>query len=402
MFVRTQGSRRTRLAALLLGAGLVGAGVDVARADAAAVPAASASSAPSSKPATPSALATAIATRQSLEPVYVAEGVIEAARRITLSAQVAGRLTRFDVRAGDRVARGQVIARIDERTASQQASASGAQVAAANAALEAARKELERTDRLHRKQYVSQAAMERAQAQYDAAAAQARATIAQAGAASTVTALHTVTAPFAGMVSRTMVEQGDMAMPDKPLLELFDPADLRVSATMPEGVAAAFRRDRPVVVRLSSGDGGAVRELAELPALLMPVADPVSHTFELRVPLPAAAVVGLAPGQFVRVALPLSPADGAAQARGRATQAGGAEVRAAGSEAHASGRLTVPVAALVRRTEFAGVYVVGADGRPQLRQVRPGRVHGDRVEVLAGLSDGERVALDPAAAARQR
>lgn len=278
---RTHGLHRTRLAALLLGAGLAGAGIDVAGAGEAGAPAAS------SKSATAPALATAVASRQSLDPVYIAEGVIEAARRITLSAQVAGRLTRFDVRAGDRVARGQVIARIDERTASQQASASGAQVAAAKAALEAARKELERTDRLHRKQYVSQAAMERAQAQYDAAAAQARATIAQAGAASTVTALHTVAAPFAGIVSRTMVEQGDMAMPDKPLLELFDPADLRVSAAAPEGVAAAFRRDRPVVVRLSSGDGGAVRELADLPALPTPVADPASHTFELRVPLPA-------------------------------------------------------------------------------------------------------------------
>lgn len=394
---RIHGLHRTVLAALLLGTGLTGAGIDVATAGEAGAPAAP------SKAATAPALATAVAARQSLEPVYIAEGVVEAARRITLSAQVAGRLTRFDVRAGDRVARGQVIARIDERTASQQAGASRAQVAAANAALEAARKELERTDRLHRKQYVSQAAMERAQAQYDAAAAQARATIAQAGAASTVTALHTVAAPFAGTVSRTMVEQGDMAMPDKPLLELFDPADLRVSATVPEGVAAAFRRDRPVTVRLSSGDDGAVRELADLPALLMPVADPASHAFELRVPLPSAAAAGLAPGQFVRVALPLSPVAGAARAAGgAAAQVGGSATQASGSAAQASGRVTIPVAALVRRTEFAGVYVVGAEGRPQLRQVRPGRVHGDRVEVLAGLSEGERVALDPAAAARQR
>ena len=372
---RTHSLHRTRLAALLLGCGLAGAAIGAAAAGEAEAPAAS------SKSATAPALATALAVRQSLEPVYVAEGVVEAARRITLSAQVAGRLTRFDVRAGDRVARGQVMARIDERTASQQASASGAQVAAAKAALEAARKELERTDRLHRKQYVSQAAMERAQAQYDAAAAQARATIAQAGAASTVTALHTVAAPFAGTVSRTMVEQGDMAMPDKPLLEMFDPADLRVSATVPEGVVASFRRDRLVTVRRPSGDDGVARELVDLPALLMPVADPASHAFELRVPLPPAAAAGLAPGQFVRVVLPLSPVAGAA---------------------HAAGRLTVPVAALVRRTEFTAVYVVGPDGRPQLRQVRPGRVHADRVEVLAGLSDGERVALDPAAAARQR
>ena len=127
---RTHSLHRTRLAALLLGCGLVGAAIGAAAAGEAEAPAAS------SKSATAPALATALAVRQSLEPVYVAEGVVEAARRITLSAQVAGRLTRFDVRAGDRVARGQVMARIDERTASQQASASGAQVAAAKAALE--------------------------------------------------------------------------------------------------------------------------------------------------------------------------------------------------------------------------------------------------------------------------
>ena len=48
------------------------------------------------------------------------------------------------------------------------------------------------------------------------------------------------------------------------------------------------------------------------------------------------------------------------------------------------------------------VYVVGGDGKPLLRQVRLGRADGDRVEVLSGVSAGERVALDPQAAARIR
>ena len=56
----------------------------------------------------------------------------------------------------------------------------------------------------------------------------------------------------------------------------------------------------------------------------------------------------------------------------------------------------------VRRAEMAGRYVVGADGRPMTHQAHPGPVQGDSVEILTGVSAGERVALDPQAAAPAR
>ena len=61
----------------------------------------------------------------------------------------------------------------------------------------------------------------------------------------------------------------------------------------------------------------------------------------------------------------------------------------------------VPAAAVVRRAEMSGVYVIDAKGMALLRQVRLGRSVGDSVEVLSGVAAGERVALDPQAAARQ-
>ncbi len=63
-------------------------------------------------------------------------------------------------------------------------------------------------------------------------------------------------------------------------------------------------------------------------------------------------------------------------------------------------RLFVPSQALVRRSELAAVYVIGRNGKPMLRQVRPGRNDGSQVEILSGVAAGERVALDPQAAAR--
>ena len=58
----------------------------------------------------------------------------------------------------------------------------------------------------------------------------------------------------------------------------------------------------------------------------------------------------------------------------------------------------MPTDALVRRSEVTGVYVVDRNERVRLRQVRVGNRFDDRIEVLAGLAEGERIALDPVAA----
>jgi hypothetical protein len=63
-------------------------------------------------------------------------------------------------------------------------------------------------------------------------------------------------------------------------------------------------------------------------------------------------------------------------------------------------RIMVPTAALARRGEIDGVYVIGSDNNVGLRLVRLGHRRGDDIEVLSGLAVGERVARDPEAAMR--
>jgi len=64
--------------------------------------------------------------------------------------------------------------------------------------------------------------------------------------------------------------------------------------------------------------------------------------------------------------------------------------------------LSVLLKAIVRRAEMTGLYVLDPSGKPVLRQVRLGRVEGDRVQILSGLMPGEQVVSDPQAAARVR
>ncbi|WP_396432324.1 efflux RND transporter periplasmic adaptor subunit, partial [Limnohabitans sp.] len=103
------------------------------------------------------------------------DAVVEAVRQTTLSTQVAGAVVALHVKAGDRVKSGQELLRIDARAAQQNVVGSSAQVDAAQANLVVASKELERQKQLLQKQYISQAAFDRAQAQWDAAKSQVKA-----------------------------------------------------------------------------------------------------------------------------------------------------------------------------------------------------------------------------------
>ena len=320
--------------------------------------------------AAPGALATAPVQTAGAQAGSGFDGVVEAVRQTVVAAQVAGAVTALDVKAGDTVRAGQVLARIDARAAEQSASASEAQVQSANALLDMASKDFERQKQLFQKQYISQAALERAESQYKATQAQAQAMLAQAGAARTQSGFYVVRAPFSGVVSEVPVALGDMAMPGRALLTLYEPGALRVTAAVPQ--TALVQPVQGVRVEFP-GLPEAQRWFAPAQVQVLPTVDAATHTVQLRIGLPPGQA-GVVPGMFARIWLPSAQA--------------------------ASGRLYVPAAAIVRRAEMTGVYVLDAKGAPLLRQVRLGRVAGDTVEVLSGVSAGDRVALEPQAAAR--
>ncbi len=308
------------------------------------------------------------------------DGVVEAVRQTVLAAQVAGAVVALDVKVGDAVKSGQVLARIDARAANQNTAASDAEVAAARASLELATKDLQRQQQLFQKSYISQSALERAESQFKATQAQVAAQLAQAGATRTQSGFFVVKAPYAGIVSEVPVALGDMAMPGRPLVSLYDPTRLRVTVWVPQSAVLGLQKDAAVRIQLP-GLPADHEWVTPSRTVVLPTVDPATHTLQLRLELapPAPGTAGepatvIAPGQFARAWLP--------------GVAGGPT------------RLTVPARSVVRHAEMTGLYVVGADGRPLLRQVRLGPVQGDSVEILSGVSAGERVALDPQAAAR--
>jgi RND family efflux transporter MFP subunit len=300
--------------------------------------------------------------------------VVEAVRQTIVSAQVPGAVVAIEVKVGDVVKAGQVLARIDARAAEQNVAASDAQVLSARATLEVATKEFDRQKQLFEKNYTSQAALERAEAQFKATQAQVSAQLAQAGAARAQSGFFVVKAPYGGVVSEVPITLGDMAMPGRALLTLYDPAAMRVTAAIPQTDIAKIAAGKPTKIQFP-GLPADRQWVMPTQVTVLPTADPGTHTAQIRFDLPT-TFTGLTPGTFARVWLPMQGAT--------------------------TPRLYVPAKAVVRRAEMTGVYVIDPNGRPVLRQVRLGRAVDDNVEILSGVTAGERVAVDPQAAARER
>ena len=311
-------------------------------------------------------LATAPVEYRDVESTWDSLGVAEAERQSTISAQIAGRIVAINFRAGDTVQQGQVIMRIDPTTANQDVAGMQARVHEAEVQLDNARKQYERVKELYGQKYVSQAQMDKAEADFKSAQAQLNTIKAGLGQSAAQRNFTTVVAPYSGVMSALLVEVGEMASPGKPLATGYDPANLRVSAQVPQSRLDSIRNGGKAYVEIP----GQASWTAARSVTILPSADPRTQSSEVRAILPPDSH-GLLPGQFSRVHFVTG------------------SVR----------RLVVPTAAILRRSELTAVYVLPASQKPQLRQVRLGQtVPGGLSEILAGVSAGERIALDPVAA----
>lgn len=308
-------------------------------------------------------IATAKVEFREVDQTYAVEALIEASKQVTVSAQISGRVVEIKFDVGDFVQKGQVIARIDQRETAQALAGSQAQVAQAQAGLHNALATYERSKQLFEKKFLSQAALDKAQADYHTALAQTHATQAGAGQAAIAHGYATVIAPYAGVVAARLVESGEMVAPGKPLMNVFDPKDLRAVANIPQYKLADVRRAPRAKIEFPSID----KWITARSATVLPAADTKTHATKVRLDLPE-NLRDIYPGMFVRAHFTV----------GRVKT------------------LLAPISAVVHRSEITAVYVVDAKGVVTLRQVRLGGAVGQgEVEVLAGLTPGESVALEP-------
>ena len=319
-------------------------------------------------------VATMVVQPKSTGASYDFDGVVQAVRQSTVAAQANGRIVTMVVKAGDRVRAGQVLATIDDRDALVGLQRSRAQVSQAQAELQTAQAQLERTRDLQSKGFVSAAALDIAKAQ--AQGAQSAKEQANAGAvqSSLAQGFTKVTAPFDGWILQTHAEAGDLALPGKPMATLYAPQPLRVAVQVPSSRAKVAQAAVQTLVQVGDVESSSAW-FSPKGTTAVPSADPISQTMEWRLELSPKDAMHLVPGQQ-------------------------AHVRFVQSQAAATPQLWVPLGAVVRRGELTGVYIWSGKSF-SLRAIRTGSSLGsDGIEVLTGLRAGDQVALDPVRAAQ--
>lgn len=314
-----------------------------------------------------SAFETIVAQRAEMPIVRTLNGVVEAVNEATVSAQTSGRVGEILYDVDDVVPAGAVIVRLrgkEQRADLDRAEAALDEAIARDAE---ARSRYERISGMYERQVVPKATLEEALATRDSARAQVAAARAAVERAREGVSYTEVRAPYGGVVTKRFVTVGEAVSPGAPLMSGVSLDDLRIVVDLPQSLADAVRARQSAWIDV---DG---KQVAAQSVTVFPVAEPLSNTFQARVLLPK-GTNAVRPGMFVKVAF------------------------ATGTSA----QLVVPATAVVERGELIGVYVVDSHGTPHLRQVKLGhRLPDGRVEILAGVDEGERLIREPAAALTQ-
>lgn len=290
-------------------------------------------------------------------PAYhPAPASLVAENQVRVASRLMGTLLSIDVVEGQQVRVGQKLFSVDPVDVQGQVEQTRAGVKQAEDALADAKVEYRRFEALFKEDAVTRQQFEKMKLQHDMA--QSRLMQARAGLNTAAGQLRyaTVTSPIAGVVTQKLAHAGDLAAPGHPVLVVENPGKLQAETQVPESLLSALKPGAQVLVEVD----GQAKPLVAKVARISPAADPVSRTFLVKLDISAP---GLKSGLFARVLFPQGERES----------------------------LTVPATALVSRAGISGVFVVGQDGIAQFRMVRAGESRDERLEILSGLTDGERV-----------
>ena len=286
-------------------------------------------------------LAVAELTQQPF--LYEAVGTVTARTASTVSSKLMGVIQAVHVREGDLVKKGDLLVTIDQRQVT-------AHLAKAQARAEVADKEYKRFQQLLETQSASQQEFERAEAQYR----QAQAAVAAAMVSSKDAQVR---APYDGRVVAKMVNSGDLASPGTPFLSLEQEGLYCTDLVLPERHIQSVQVGLTVKVVVPAMNN---REFDGEVGRIVPMADARSRSFQVKVSMPEGP--DYKSGMFARVSIPV----------------GG------------TGMILIPKSAIVAQGQLNGLFVVDNTRMARFRLVRIGKKVGQQVEVVSGLTDGQR------------
>lgn len=292
-------------------------------------------------------------------------GQVEASQTANISTRVMGYITRINVKVGDRVSKGQLLATISNDDILAKRAQIDAMIAQADAAFKSAQKDYDRFSALYKQQSASAKELDNITLQYQSAKAGLEAAKQQRNEVNAMLSYTTLTAPFSGTVTQKLMDAGSMANPGMPLLTIEQSGSYQVSASVPESEISLIEENAPVTVNIDAihkSIKGTIAQIAQS-------SQSSGGQYMIKVHIPDNEKQGLFAGMYANVAIP---------------------VRQATDTTNAGNRVMVPVSAIEYKDQLTGLYTIGSNQTALLRWVRLGRTQGNQVEVLSGLAANEK------------
>lgn len=306
----------------------------------------------------PSGAETAAVERVEAPALEWASGTVESARRTSVASRILARIEEVRVTAGDEVKAGDVLVRLDARDLQARQQQARDALKAAEAQLDLARQEFARADELLKRGVTTRQRYDQANSAVRVALAETNRLRQMLEEAETALSYTEIRAPVSGRVIDRLAEPGDTVSPGQTILRLYDPTALRVEAPVRETLAVNLKVGDSLTVEISAIGGTRTGTIDEI----VPYAEPGARTLLVKVRLPNDP--RLFAGMFARVAVPAGKTE----------------------------RLLIPAAAVTRIGQLEFTTVI-EDGRALRRMVTTGgTADGGRIEVLSGLTAGERIA----------
>jgi membrane fusion protein (multidrug efflux system) len=267
-------------------------------------------------------------------------GTVQAAKRAVISSRISGNIVELLVAPGSRVHHGEKLVQINAEEIS-------ARLMQAKAQLDQASRNLQREQKLLAKKAATPETVKGLEDGEKIARANYQG-------ARTMLSYTMISAPFDGLITRKLIDVGDLATPGKPLLHIENVNNLQVMADVPETIVENIHLNMEMQITIPTSNltiQGTVSEIA-------PAADPRSRTVPIKLSIENHK--SLRSGQFARVTLP------------------GAEVQT----------ILVPAEGILPLGQMERVFIA-VDGKARLRLVRTGKRYQQGVEILSGLSPGD-------------
>jgi RND family efflux transporter MFP subunit len=287
-----------------------------------------------------------------------AVGTIRAVQQSAVASKIRANVIEVNVTAGQEVTKGDVLARLDDADLKARLQQAQAAVIAARARRDQAKVEWERIKELYEKSAAAKIEWERTQTDLKTAEAQLDQAEQEASEAKTILGYATITSPMTGKVVDKQVDVGDTVVPGHVLVTLYDHTRMQLVASVRESLTERLKVGQMIGVEIESLKKACQGKISEI----VPEAESASRTFAVKVTGPCPP--GIYPGMFGRLLIPLDQED----------------------------LLVIPTAAVRRVGQLTIVQVAQGDVLRR-RAVQLGRVIGKDVQVLSGLSEGEKVAI---------